>query len=276
MATLPTPLKAALGLAATALDEARKLPETLPQAPVVVVSTAMQVSLRVQQRIAALAARGDEVISQLRGSSSEPPDWATFDESPEQTTAGGGRGIAAFDRVPEGSAGDPGDAEVGPSLTGVPDRFEPAEVGGTEPDGSGPGGSGPGVTDGTEPGDGAPGSPANGAKRSTKKTAGAGKAAATKPAGPAKTGPAKTGPAKAGPVKAAKAAKAGGTKASAARPAKPASTRSEPLTEAAKRAKPAAAPNPVTMAAEIVHAHEIAGQDGTGPAQLPGAGSGSE
>jgi hypothetical protein len=273
MATLPTPLKAVLGLAATALDEARKLPETLPQAPVVMVSTAMQVSLRVQQHIAALAARGEEVISQLRGSSSEPPDWATFDESPDQAAAGGGRGIAAFDRVPEGSAGDPGDAEAGPSPTGVPDRFEPAEVGGSEPGGSEPGSIEPGSI---EPGDGAPGGPANAARGSAKKAAGAGKAATTKPAGPAKSGPAKSGPAKTGPDKAAKATKAGGTKASAAKPAKRASTRSEPLTEAAKRAKPAAAPNPVTMAAEIVHAHEVAGQDGTGPAQPPRAGSGSE
>ncbi|HJQ03665.1 MAG TPA: hypothetical protein VJ851_18875 [Jatrophihabitans sp.] len=227
MATLPTPLKAAIGLAATALDEARKLPETLPQAPVVAVSTAMQVSLRVQQRIAALAARGEEVISQLRGASTEPPDWATFDDSPDQASAGGSRGATAFDRVPDGT--DAPEPELGPSLAEVGDRFAPTEVGGTEP---------------TKP---------------AKKTAGAGKAAA----------------AKASPAKAA----AGGAKSGKANPTKAAKqprTRSEPLIEAAKRAKPSAAPNPTTMAAEIVHAHEVAGQDGSAPAQSPGAGSGTE
>ena len=93
MATLPTPLQAALGLAATALDEARKLPETLPQAPVVAVSTAMQVSLRVQQRIAALAARGDEVHQPAARHVREPPDWATFDESPDPRRRPPGRAV---------------------------------------------------------------------------------------------------------------------------------------------------------------------------------------
>src|SRR6185503_16708968 len=132
MATLPTPLRAVLGLAATALDEARKLPETLPQAPVVAVSTAMQVSLRVQQRIAELGARGDEVLSQLRGTSSEPPEWATFDEAPDPgptaTPNGSDRGLAAFDRVPDGPAGEPpfevtetgaGQASTGQASTGT-------------------------------------------------------------------------------------------------------------------------------------------------------------
>ena len=251
MATLPTPLKAAIGLAATALDEARKLPETLPQAPVVAVSTAMQVSLRVQQRIAALAARGEEVISQLRGSSTEPPDWATFDESPDQTSNGDSRGATAFDRVPAGA--DAGEPELGASLAEVADRFSPAEVGGTEP--------------------------AKPVKQSAKKTTGAGKAAT-------KTAAAKASPAKAGSAKAA-STDAGSAKSAKANPSKPAKqprTRSEPLTEAAKRAKPSATPNPTTMAAEIVHAHEVAGQDGagtagqdgSGPTQSPEAGSGTE
>jgi hypothetical protein len=255
MATLPTPLKAALGLAAAALDEARKLPETLPQAPAVAVTTAMQVSLRVQQHIAAFAARGEEVISQLRGSSIEAPEWATFDESPDPAPAGS-RGVAAFDRVPEGSAGDPGESDTGLAeapLTGIiPSRFEPAEVGGTE---SGDNGR-------ADRGTAAPRQPA---KRAAKKAASSAQVAApAKKATRASKAPAKT----AGPAKAA------------AKPAKPAakrtSARSEPLTAAAKRAKPSAAPNPATMAAEIVHAHEAADRNGNRPARRRGAGSGSE
>jgi hypothetical protein len=82
--TLPTPLRALLGLAALAVEEARKLPESLPSTltsvPVEAVSAAMQASLRFQQQLTSLAVRGDELISQFRGVSDEPPQWATFDE----------------------------------------------------------------------------------------------------------------------------------------------------------------------------------------------------
>ncbi|MCW2538484.1 MAG: hypothetical protein JWN95_209 [Frankiales bacterium] len=86
MSDVPTPIKIILGLAATATEEARKLPATLPTAattvPLLAISTAMQASLRVQQRLATLASRGDEVIRQLRGESDAPPAWATFDDPP--------------------------------------------------------------------------------------------------------------------------------------------------------------------------------------------------
>jgi hypothetical protein len=86
MPTVPTPLRVILGLAATAADEVRKLPESLPalatNAPMVAVSSAMQASMKVQQRVAELAARGDELLLQLRGVPAEAPSWATFDETP--------------------------------------------------------------------------------------------------------------------------------------------------------------------------------------------------
>lgn len=75
---LPGPLRAAIGLAATASDEARKLPERALELPMLAVSSALQMSLRAQQRYARLTARGDEV---LRGQpSDDPPEWATFDD----------------------------------------------------------------------------------------------------------------------------------------------------------------------------------------------------
>ncbi|MCU1659800.1 MAG: hypothetical protein JWO57_4456 [Pseudonocardiales bacterium] len=79
MPPLPTPLRAAIGLVATALDEARHLPDKAIELPMLAVSTALQVSLRAQQRYAHLAARGDEVLSR-RDTTDEPPPWATFDE----------------------------------------------------------------------------------------------------------------------------------------------------------------------------------------------------
>ena len=103
MPTLPTSIRAALGLAATAVDEARKLPETLPQAvttvPMIAMSRAMQASLRMQQHIATLAARGDEVLTHLHRTSAEAPPWATFDDELAAPTADEATPKAAFDTI---------------------------------------------------------------------------------------------------------------------------------------------------------------------------------
>jgi hypothetical protein len=90
---LPGPVRAALGLVATAADEARHLPERALELPMLAVSSALQLSLRAQQRYARLTARGDEL---LRGQpSDEPPEWATFDEP----VSAGELHDTAFDRM---------------------------------------------------------------------------------------------------------------------------------------------------------------------------------
>jgi hypothetical protein len=76
---IPAPLRAAAGLAAAAVEEARKLPSRLASLPVVAVSTALQASMRVQQRYADLVGRGDQVLAGLREPDEQPP-WARFDE----------------------------------------------------------------------------------------------------------------------------------------------------------------------------------------------------
>jgi hypothetical protein len=109
---IPPPLRAAAGLAALAIDSARKVPQQLVGLPVLAVSTALQASLKAQQTYAGLVARGDEVLSALRGQQDDPP-WATFDEEPA------------------GSAFDAEDAEVAvdvliePSPNGAAPRTEP-------------------------------------------------------------------------------------------------------------------------------------------------------
>src|SRR4051794_39737334 len=75
----PGPVRAVLGLLATAAEEAKPLPDRAVELPMLAVSTALQISLRAQQRYARLAARGDEVLHR-RPPSDEPPPWATFDE----------------------------------------------------------------------------------------------------------------------------------------------------------------------------------------------------
>jgi hypothetical protein len=93
---IPEPIRAAAGLAATVLDEARRLPETLPGLPVRVVGLAMQTALKVQQQWAGLVARGDELLTGLRGE--DEPGLATFDDDLDSSPAASAR-ASAFDRA---------------------------------------------------------------------------------------------------------------------------------------------------------------------------------
>lgn len=79
MKPLPLTVRLAAGLAVTAVEQARKLPRQLAGLPVTVVSEALQLSMRVQQRVTELAIKGDEALSVLRPVEQEP-EWATFDE----------------------------------------------------------------------------------------------------------------------------------------------------------------------------------------------------
>lgn len=75
---LPGPLRAAVGFVASAADEAKRLPDRALELPMLAVSTALQASVRAQQRYARLTARGDEVLNRTRPTD-EPPEWAQFD-----------------------------------------------------------------------------------------------------------------------------------------------------------------------------------------------------
>ncbi|MEU5691572.1 lipid droplet-associated protein [Actinosynnema sp. NPDC020468] len=82
MKPLPLPVRLAAGLAVTAVEQARRLPAQLAGLPVTVVSEALQLSMRVQQRVTELAIKGDDALSVLRPTEPEP-EWATFDEDVE-------------------------------------------------------------------------------------------------------------------------------------------------------------------------------------------------
>jgi hypothetical protein len=106
MPSLPTPLRAALGIVATVLDGAKDFPDKAIELPMLAVSSALQLSLRAQQRYAALCAKGDDLLAGRR-TTDDPPPWATFDEpigSPQPTkTVRRPRGAAPsrFDEVGE-------------------------------------------------------------------------------------------------------------------------------------------------------------------------------
>jgi hypothetical protein len=80
---LPGPIRAALGVVASVVDDRQKLADRALELPVLAVSTALQMSLRAQQRYAALTAKGDDFLSQLRGAPDAPPEWARFDDDNE-------------------------------------------------------------------------------------------------------------------------------------------------------------------------------------------------
>jgi hypothetical protein len=97
---IPEAVRAAAGLAATVLDEARRLPETLPGLPVRALGLAMQLSMKVQQHYAGLVARGDELLTGIRGE--DEPGLATFDDDEvTDLPQGGSVNSSAFDRVAE-------------------------------------------------------------------------------------------------------------------------------------------------------------------------------
>ncbi|WP_028933978.1 lipid droplet-associated protein [Pseudonocardia spinosispora] len=79
MKPLPMPIRLAAGLVATALEEAQELPRKLTELPVTAVSQALQVSMRLQQRVTDLAIKGDRALGSLRPVP-ETPTWARFDE----------------------------------------------------------------------------------------------------------------------------------------------------------------------------------------------------
>src|SRR3954463_6084930 len=92
---IPEVVRAVAGLAATVIDEARKLPETLPGLPVRIAGLAMQTAMKVQQGYTGLVARGDEVFTGIRGE--QEPGLATFDDEVEAQT--GGYRESKFDRA---------------------------------------------------------------------------------------------------------------------------------------------------------------------------------
>jgi hypothetical protein len=79
MPSFPGPLRAAVGLVAVAVEEARTLPDRAIELPMLAVSTVLQLSVRAQQRYAQLVARGEDILNG-RVAGDEPPPWATFDD----------------------------------------------------------------------------------------------------------------------------------------------------------------------------------------------------
>ena len=85
MATAPYGVRLLIGAAVTALEETRRLPQTVVTYPMTVVSQLAQLVMKMQQDVADLVIRGDEALDQLFPPKDEHPGWATFDEDADAT-----------------------------------------------------------------------------------------------------------------------------------------------------------------------------------------------
>lgn len=93
MSTAPYGVRLLVGAAVTAIEETRKLPQTILMYPMTVASQIAQLVMKMQQDVAVLVIKGDETLESIFPPKDEQPEWATFDED-------------------TGAAGDAGDADV--------------------------------------------------------------------------------------------------------------------------------------------------------------------
>ena len=117
MATAPYGVRLLVGAAVTAIEETRKLPQTILTYPMTLASQIAHLVMKVQQDVADLVNKGDETLESLFPPKDEQPEWATFDEDltdelpePDARTANaspraGSRCSPAASRIPVGRRG---------------------------------------------------------------------------------------------------------------------------------------------------------------------------
>jgi hypothetical protein len=124
MATAPYGVRLLVGAAVTALEETRRLPQTVITYPMTIVSQFAQLVMKMQQDVADLVNRGDETLDQLFPPKDEQPEWATFDEDDDEADEGseddGGDTPRNGERLTEGrfalySTGEPESRDAAPA-----------------------------------------------------------------------------------------------------------------------------------------------------------------
>lgn len=83
MAQAPYGIRLLVGVAVTAIEETRKLPQTIVMYPMTLASTLAQLVMKMQQDLAGFAIKGDAALESVFPPKEEKPDWATFDEDDE-------------------------------------------------------------------------------------------------------------------------------------------------------------------------------------------------
>ena len=80
MATAPYGVRLLVGAAVTAIEETRKLPQTILMYPMTIASQVAHLVMKMQQDLADLVIKGDETLEAMFPPKDEQPEWATFDE----------------------------------------------------------------------------------------------------------------------------------------------------------------------------------------------------
>ncbi|MGH3723862.1 MAG: lipid droplet-associated protein [Mycobacterium sp.] len=83
----PYGVRLVLGVAATVLEETRKLPQAVLTYPMTAASQAVQNFMRFQQTVTELAIKGDETWENIFPPTDEQPEWATFDDDVDELDA---------------------------------------------------------------------------------------------------------------------------------------------------------------------------------------------
>jgi hypothetical protein len=117
MATAPYGVRLLVGAAVTAIEETKKLPQTILMYPITLASTAAHIIMRIQQNLAEMVIKGDEALDHLFPPKEEQPEWATFDEDLDDAPARPG---IDGERLTEGrfalfTGGEPETADANPA-----------------------------------------------------------------------------------------------------------------------------------------------------------------
>lgn len=80
MATAPYGIRLLVGAAVTALEETKRLPQTILMYPMTVASTLAHIVMKMQQDLADLVIKGDMALDTMFPPKLEQAEWATFDE----------------------------------------------------------------------------------------------------------------------------------------------------------------------------------------------------
>ena len=131
MATAPYGVRLLVGAAVTAIEETRKLPQTILMYPMTFASQLAHLVMKVQQDFADLVIKGDEALDHLFPPKEEQPEWATFDEDLED----GERAKPSIDgeRLTEGrfalfTGGEPDNVDPTPAKAANSAGTEPPDI----------------------------------------------------------------------------------------------------------------------------------------------------
>jgi hypothetical protein len=131
MATAPYGVRLLVGAAVTAIEETRKLPQTILMYPMTIASQVAHLVMKMQQDVADLVNKGDEALGQLFPPKEEQPEWATFDEDLDDSRPGGPS--TDGERLTEGrfalfTGGEPDTADGKPGMEAKLAKADPPDV----------------------------------------------------------------------------------------------------------------------------------------------------